>query len=75
MCVWGFHEESTIAAEGIKLEYTQVPSTPPPPQTCAPKNFRWFRWGAERMIACVQTRERGPPSTHVVQMQITVNIV
>ena len=26
-CVWGFHEHSTITSEGIKLEYTHLPST------------------------------------------------
>ena len=34
---------------------------PPPSQTCAPKNFRWCRWGAEWRVKRVQTWERGPP--------------
>ena len=31
-------------------------------QICAPTNFRWCRWGAERRVERAQTREQGPPS-------------
>ena len=59
MCAWGFHEQSTIATEWIKLEDTYLPS---PPWTCVEKKFRLCRWGAERRVKRAQTRERGPPS-------------
>ena len=30
--------------------------------TCAEKNHRWCRWGADLRVKRAQTRERGPPS-------------
>ena len=34
-----------------------------PPQTCAPKNFRWCQWGAKWSVERTHILERGPPST------------
>ena len=45
-CMRGFHEHSTIATEGIKLERTHLPS--PLPRTCALTKFCWRSWGPER---------------------------
>ena len=33
----------------------------PPLQKRAPEKFRYYRWGTERMVLHVRTRERGPP--------------
>ena len=58
LSVQDFHEQSTIATEGIKLEYTHLP---PPSQTHAPIKCCLYRWGAERRVKHAQTHERGPP--------------
>ena len=52
-----FHEYSTIATEGIKLDYTHLPQ---PPDMCA-KKILLVSMRSERRVKRAQAQERGPP--------------